>query len=301
MLGNDRRRLELAFSLLFSLPGTPMMQYGDEIGIGDNLRLPERECARTPMQWTSEEHGGFSRARRIVRPVIDDAVLRLREGERRRPAPRSALAPQLDRADDPHAQGMPGDQLGFVRRAPHERSGSARDPLRVARNGNGDPPQLLEQAAEGPAQGRADRAATCSSKCSTGITAGPPPTACTACRSTATAGAGTASGRPTTCWIAVISRARARPADGARSGQRITGLTDFVILGRTHASGPPTAAPRLRHRLQRRKHVDGRARAHPPLDLPRLRLRSPRSSTTPRAIGRTRSAGRTEGRTRKSR
>jgi maltose alpha-D-glucosyltransferase/alpha-amylase len=72
MLGNDRRKLELAFSLLFSLPGTPMMQYGDEIGIGDNLRLPERECARTPMQWTSEPHGGFSTARKVVRPVIDD-------------------------------------------------------------------------------------------------------------------------------------------------------------------------------------------------------------------------------------
>jgi maltose alpha-D-glucosyltransferase/alpha-amylase len=72
MLGNDRRLLELAFSLLFSLPGTPMMQYGDEIGIGDNLRLPERECARTPMQWTDERHGGFSRSRRVVRPVIDD-------------------------------------------------------------------------------------------------------------------------------------------------------------------------------------------------------------------------------------
>jgi maltose alpha-D-glucosyltransferase/alpha-amylase len=72
MLGNDRRRLELAFSLLFSLPGTPMMQYGDEIGMGDDLRLPERECARTPMQWTGEAHGGFSRARRVVRPVIDD-------------------------------------------------------------------------------------------------------------------------------------------------------------------------------------------------------------------------------------
>ena len=74
MLGNDRKRLELAFSLLFSLPGTPMMQYGDEIGIGDNLKLPERECARTPMQWTSERHGGFSRAARVVRPVISDAV-----------------------------------------------------------------------------------------------------------------------------------------------------------------------------------------------------------------------------------
>jgi maltose alpha-D-glucosyltransferase/alpha-amylase len=74
MLGNNRRRLELAFSLLFSLPGTPMMQYGDEIGIGDNLRLPERECARTPMQWTSERHGGFSRSRTVVRPAISDSV-----------------------------------------------------------------------------------------------------------------------------------------------------------------------------------------------------------------------------------
>jgi maltose alpha-D-glucosyltransferase/alpha-amylase len=74
MLGDDRKRLELAFSLLFSLPGTPMMQYGDEIGIGDNLKLPERECARTPMQWTNERHGGFSRATKVVRPVIDDPV-----------------------------------------------------------------------------------------------------------------------------------------------------------------------------------------------------------------------------------
>jgi maltose alpha-D-glucosyltransferase/alpha-amylase len=73
MLGNDRRKLELAFSLLFALPGTPMMQYGDEIGIGDDLSLPERECARTPMQWSSERHGGFSRADKIVRPAIDDA------------------------------------------------------------------------------------------------------------------------------------------------------------------------------------------------------------------------------------
>jgi maltose alpha-D-glucosyltransferase/alpha-amylase len=72
MLGNDRRRLELAFSLLFSLPGTPLMQYGDEIGMGDDLALPDRECARTPMQWTAERHGGFSRARNVIRPVIDD-------------------------------------------------------------------------------------------------------------------------------------------------------------------------------------------------------------------------------------
>jgi maltose alpha-D-glucosyltransferase/alpha-amylase len=74
MLDNDRRRLELAFSLLFTLPGTPMLQYGDEIGMGDNLSLAERECARTPMQWTSDKHGGFSTAQRTVRPVNSDAV-----------------------------------------------------------------------------------------------------------------------------------------------------------------------------------------------------------------------------------
>jgi maltose alpha-D-glucosyltransferase/alpha-amylase len=74
MLGNDRKRLELAFSLLFSLPGTPMMQYGDEIGIGDDLSLPERECARTPMQWSSEKQGGFSYADKTVRPIIDDLI-----------------------------------------------------------------------------------------------------------------------------------------------------------------------------------------------------------------------------------
>jgi maltose alpha-D-glucosyltransferase / alpha-amylase len=74
MLGNNRRRLELAFSLLFSLPGTPMMQYGDEIGMGDNLTLPERECARTPMQWTAGRNGGFSTSMRVVRPSINDPI-----------------------------------------------------------------------------------------------------------------------------------------------------------------------------------------------------------------------------------
>jgi maltose alpha-D-glucosyltransferase / alpha-amylase len=74
MLDNDRRKLELAFSLLFTLPGTPMLQYGDEIGLGDDLSLPERECARTPMQWSADPQGGFSTSRRTVRPVISDPI-----------------------------------------------------------------------------------------------------------------------------------------------------------------------------------------------------------------------------------
>ena len=70
MLGGDRRRLELAYSLMFTLPGTPVIRYGDELGMGDDLSLPERQCARTPMQWSTEPHAGFTRAKRPVTPVI---------------------------------------------------------------------------------------------------------------------------------------------------------------------------------------------------------------------------------------
>jgi maltose alpha-D-glucosyltransferase/alpha-amylase len=72
MLHGDRRRVELAFSLLLSLPGTPLLQYGDEIGIWDDLSLPERDCARTAMQWSGEHYGGFSTSKKIVVPIIDD-------------------------------------------------------------------------------------------------------------------------------------------------------------------------------------------------------------------------------------
>jgi maltose alpha-D-glucosyltransferase/alpha-amylase len=70
MLGGDRKRLELAYSLLFTLPGTPVIRYGDELGMGDNLDLPERNCARTPMQWSDEPHGGFTKSDKPFMPVI---------------------------------------------------------------------------------------------------------------------------------------------------------------------------------------------------------------------------------------
>ncbi|HEX6631029.1 MAG TPA: alpha-amylase family protein [Gemmatimonadaceae bacterium] len=73
MLGN-RRQMELAYNVLFSLPGTPVLRYGDEIGMGDDLTLPERAAVRTPMQWTNEPNGGFSRAERLVHPVITEGV-----------------------------------------------------------------------------------------------------------------------------------------------------------------------------------------------------------------------------------
>jgi maltose alpha-D-glucosyltransferase/alpha-amylase len=70
MLDGDRRRIELAYSLLFTLPGTPVIRYGDEIGMGDDLRLRERDAARTPMQWSTEAHAGFTTAERAALPVI---------------------------------------------------------------------------------------------------------------------------------------------------------------------------------------------------------------------------------------
>jgi len=70
MFDGDQRRLELAYSLLFTLPGTPVIRYGDELGMGDDLCLPERNCARTPMQWSNEPHGGFTKSDKPHLPVI---------------------------------------------------------------------------------------------------------------------------------------------------------------------------------------------------------------------------------------
>jgi maltose alpha-D-glucosyltransferase / alpha-amylase len=73
MLDGDRRRLEMAYSLQFTMPGTPVIRYGDEIGMGENLALPERGAIRTPMQWDDTRNAGFSAAdpSRLPVPVID--------------------------------------------------------------------------------------------------------------------------------------------------------------------------------------------------------------------------------------
>ncbi len=72
MLQGDRRKLELSYSLMMTLPGTPVIRYGDEIGMGDDLHLPERQSARTPMQWSTEPQGGFSTCAKTILPVIGD-------------------------------------------------------------------------------------------------------------------------------------------------------------------------------------------------------------------------------------
>jgi maltose alpha-D-glucosyltransferase/alpha-amylase len=73
MLGN-RAQTELAYSVLLSLPGTPVLRYGDEIGMGEDLDLPERNAVRTPMQWADDACGGFSTASSLIHPVINDGV-----------------------------------------------------------------------------------------------------------------------------------------------------------------------------------------------------------------------------------
>jgi maltose alpha-D-glucosyltransferase/alpha-amylase len=77
MLGS-RQQIEMAYSLMFSLPGTPVIRYGDEIGMGDDLTLKERDAVRTPMQWSAEESAGFSRAGKLVHPVIDQGFYSFR-------------------------------------------------------------------------------------------------------------------------------------------------------------------------------------------------------------------------------
>ena len=74
LLENDRRRIELMNALLFSLPGTPVIYYGDEIGMGDNFYLGDRNGVRTPMQWSADRNAGFSRAnpQRLYLPAIID-------------------------------------------------------------------------------------------------------------------------------------------------------------------------------------------------------------------------------------
>ena len=74
LLNNNRRRIELMNALLFSLPGTPVIYYGDEIGMGDNVYLGDRDGVRTPMQWSPDRNAGFSKSnpqRLILPPVVD--------------------------------------------------------------------------------------------------------------------------------------------------------------------------------------------------------------------------------------
>jgi maltose alpha-D-glucosyltransferase/alpha-amylase len=76
LLDNDRRKIELLNSLVFTLPGSPIIYYGDEIGMGDNVQLKDRDGVRTPMQWTMDRNAGFSNCdpSQLYLPVVADPV-----------------------------------------------------------------------------------------------------------------------------------------------------------------------------------------------------------------------------------
>ena len=112
MLGGDERRIRLVYSLMFSLPGTPTLFYGEEIGMGENLDVEGRLAVRTPMQWDDGPNGGFSTApkRRLTRPAAERPV-RPGAGQRRGPAPGPRLALVVRPAADPPLPADAADRL----------------------------------------------------------------------------------------------------------------------------------------------------------------------------------------------
>ncbi len=116
LLANDRRRIELMTALLFSMPGTPIIYYGDEMGMGDSLDLGDRNGVRTPMQWTPTANAGFSTAppERLVQPGHPRSRVRLPGCQRQRPARGRGVAAPLDAQ-----HGEPAAALSRVRPRQH--------------------------------------------------------------------------------------------------------------------------------------------------------------------------------------
>ena len=137
LVENSRRRIELLNAMLFSFPGTPIIYYGDEIGMGDNIYLGDRHGVRTPMQWTSDRNGGFlaRRSRARLRTGDSGSGVRLSVDQRRGTGALAFLAPELDEALDRDAQAASGlrARLARIRRRPQPQGARLRS-TRRARN-----------------------------------------------------------------------------------------------------------------------------------------------------------------------
>ena len=118
LLDNDTNQMELFTALLLSLPGSPVLYYGDEIGMGDNIWLGDRDGVRTPMQWTPDRNAGFSSATpgKLHLPAIQDPVYGYQTRQRRGPAGELLLAAALDAPDDPRPPPPPGVRARLVHR-----------------------------------------------------------------------------------------------------------------------------------------------------------------------------------------
>ncbi len=156
LLDNDRRKIEMANSLVFTMPGTPIIYYGDEIGMGDNIWLPDRNGVRTPMQWNDGPNAGFSTAsqERLYSPVIEGPVYGPRGGQCGERASRSGFPAQLDETRHFRAQAAPRIRLRRVRLGGRrQRCGRRLYPQLPGRN-LADPQQPVR-----PSAGRGRRAA----------------------------------------------------------------------------------------------------------------------------------------------
>ena len=149
LLDNSRAELELAHALLFALPGSPFLYYGDEIGMGDNIWLPDRDSSRTPMQWTPDRNAGFSAADpgKLYLPVVQSLVYNYAQINVESQLAQSRLAAALDPQRHPRAQGAPGVRPGRHRGAPDQpRVGAG---VHAASTPDGRAPQLRRSAGDG--------------------------------------------------------------------------------------------------------------------------------------------------------
>ena len=137
LLENDRRQIELFTALLFSLPGSPVLYYGDEIGMGDNIWLGDRDGVRTPMQWTPDRNAGFSSCDpgRMVFPPVQDAVYGYQVTNVEAGPEELDLAPALDQAHDRGAQAEPRVRAGLVHGPGGEQPVGVRVRPRMGRTG----------------------------------------------------------------------------------------------------------------------------------------------------------------------
>ena len=135
LLENSRDQIELFTGLLLSLPGSPVLYYGDEIGMGDNIYLGDRDGVRTPMQWNADRNAGFSHGRPAAAVPAGDPRpgLRLPGAQRRGADALVELAAQLDPQDARGAQAAPGVRHGQLRGARREQPVGARVRPRVRR------------------------------------------------------------------------------------------------------------------------------------------------------------------------
>ncbi len=154
MLGNDQRRIRLALALTMALPGTPILMYGDEIGMGEDLSLSGRLAVRNPMQWSPRHAGGFSTAWHAVPAGSRGGALRLPHGQRARPASPARLAVLLDGPRHPGPPRVPRTRLGPMAHAQAQRPARAGHRGMLARWPRGHAAQPVGRAGGGPLAGR---------------------------------------------------------------------------------------------------------------------------------------------------